>query len=162
MANSTGFRATRTFNNVEEADFCEHCSAKDLSKAVGYFYERDSFGLVSLQIVCHECREAIDTAEQDMDTTCEDCLQTVKVKDTIQWRGYDYDPNQGDEPKVICNCCKELPKHLERIESYNYRLEQDRQDNEAWLDDDIDDDEPEDDALDPEDDIPEEHWDDLR
>lgn len=166
MANTTGFRATQTFHYKEEADYCDHCSMEDLSKAVGYYYEEDSCGPVFIHIVCAECRTKIDETAGEQDTTCHDCLQTVKVKDTIEWRGYDFDPRDGDEPCIVCSCCKEQPRHLKRVENFNAQLEEDRR--ELYGDDDDDDghgidDSPDDDVLaEEEDDIPDDQWDDLR
>lgn len=151
MANETGFRATKSFTReiLEGSDYCEHCTEKDLSKAVGYFFERDSFGLVGAYIVCQPCREESEAAEGEQDTTCFDCKQTVKVKDTIQWRWYDFHAPQGDEPLTICTACQAADHHKQR-------LAKDKQDYEQefgigdYADDDIDDDEFDDDMLDEE------------
>lgn len=180
MANTTGYRDTKTFSYLEESDYCSHCSATDLSKAVGYFYEDDSCGPVFRHIVCAECRDSIKAAQDDQPTTCHDCKQTVKVKDTIEWRWYDFYAAQGDEPLVICAACQQAEHHVKRVERDRADYEHEFPHRAAGIgygphhgdpddihyddeedDDDIDD-EPEDDALDPEDDIPEEHWDDLR
>ena len=164
MANTTGFRHTKSFNTiVDDADYCEHCTKEDLSKAVGYFYERDDSGLVFAHIVCEECRVSCETAAGEQDTTCVDCLQTVKVKDTIDWRWYDFCASSGDEPLIVCKCCQERDVHIARVERYDDAvIYEQRQDEEDEPED--EDDEDDDDALDEEegDDIPDEHWDDLR
>lgn len=115
MANATGFRATKTFSYLEESDFCEHCSAKDLSKAVGYFYEDDSCGPVGRYIVCAVCRDENKEAEGNQSTCCHDCKLTVLTKDTINWKWYDFYAPQGDELLVICKDCQSKEVHVKRV-----------------------------------------------
>jgi len=149
MANATGFRATKTFNCLAESDYCEHCSAEDLSKAVGYFYENDSHGPVGRYIVCAECRQEGEEAEGNQPTCCHDCKLTVLVKDTIAWKWYDFYAAQGDEPVIICKACAVLPTHIKRVERDNadYVAEFGHQEDEAYYGDPAD--EHDEDDIDP-------------
>lgn len=148
MSNQVGFRWTKTFTKqvLEGADYCEHCSIEDFSKAVGFHYERDSFGYVGAHIVCEPCHEAIEEAEGEEETTCHDCKQNFKVKDTIEWKWWDFYGPQGDEPYVVCKECRLKPTHIERVRK-------DREDYEAECDRNDDDDEEDFEG-------PDEDWDD--
>lgn len=147
MANQTGYRATKTFTYLEESDYCDHCSATDLSKAVGYFYENDSCGPVFRHIVCEECRAVCQKAEDEQPVMCHDCKLTVLVKDTINWRWYDFYAAQGDEPLVICKDCQGKETHIKRVardrEDYLHEFpehdhdDQDDHDEDLLEDDDI-------------------------
>lgn len=116
MANRTGYKSTTSFEEaIAGADFCEHVTADTLHKAVGYFWERDSFGLVSASIVCQPCREESLKQIQEAPVCCIDCGMTVKKKDSIEWVPYDFYPNQGDVAITICNGCLGNSKHKARI-----------------------------------------------
>jgi len=115
MANQTGYRATTKFPHLESSDFCDHTSYDDHSKAVGYFYEEDSFGPVGHYIVCEGCRDKIKLEARETIVCCHDCRLTVKTKDSISWTPYDYYPAQGDLPTIVCTACTTLPKHQERV-----------------------------------------------
>jgi len=125
MANQTGYRATTKFPHLDSSDFCGHVSHADHSKAVGYFYEEDSFGPVGHYIVCAECRDKIKNEAQQANVCCHDCCLTVKVKDSISWTPYDYYPAQGDVPTIVCNNCVGLFKHQQRvaIDAADYKAE---------------------------------------
>ena len=125
MANETGYRPTRHFTDLDESDYCDHCSKEDLSKAVGFFFERDSCGYVFKYVVCEPCKVACKEAEGKQPVVCHDCGQTVERKDSIEWRWYDFYAPQGDEPLVICNTCKDAEKHKQRVakDDADYRSE---------------------------------------
>lgn len=57
----------------------------------------------------------IDPLDDYEDVVCCDCLKTVFVKDTTEWKPYDFYAPQGDEPLCICNECKGAKKHRERV-----------------------------------------------
>ena len=149
MANTEGYLSTKRFTKLECADFCEHCSADDLSKAVGYYYERDSFGLVSQYIVCEPCRLANEEAHGNQPTNCHDCGKTVLIKDTIEWKSYDFVMEVYEEPIEICTECQCGEKHQKRIKDHKegeaYLLRQEQEEREAEEDLPDEDDEPFDD-----------------
>lgn len=117
MANTTGYTATTSFSDdvLRGADFCGHVSRKKLNKGVGFFYERDSFGYVFAEIVCEGCRDKGMKEIAESIEVCADCGQEHPRKNTRQWRWYDFYEPQGDEPRIICNGCWELPKHVQRM-----------------------------------------------
>lgn len=145
MANTTGFTATTTFSDevLSGADFCNHVSRKKLNKGVGFFYERDSFGYVFAEIVCEGCRDKGMREIAESIEVCADCGQEHPRKNTRQWRWYDFYEPQGDEPRIICNGCWELPKHVERMarDKADREFEFGGHDDEAYLYTDMDDDE---------------------
>lgn len=93
---------------------CEHCEA-DISKADYLRKENDSFGTVSSWVCCSECDTKADEAEDEEEEVCFDCKKTVKMKDAVEWRWYDFYAPQGDEPLIICNECRTKEKHLDRV-----------------------------------------------
>lgn len=121
MANQTGYKATTSFSEdvLCGTDFCSHCSADDLTKAVGYFYEKDSFGFVFAEIVCEGCRDEGLKNEGEEKVCCHDCKGAFPKKETCEWRWYDFYAPQGDEPLVICNNCWGAPKHQARVAKDN-------------------------------------------
>lgn len=156
MANQTGFRATTNFTKEDKecSDYCPHVSHKKLKHAVGYFYERDSCGPVAQYIVCESCRVKCQEQEDNQEVVCHDCKQTVLVKNSIEWKWYDFYAPQGDEPIIICNDCRKLQKHIDRV------AKDTRDYNEEFGHDDVDDhdddeDEPDDTWFVDDDDLPE-------
>lgn len=117
MANTTGYTPGTTFSDevLKGADFCKHVSLKKLNKGVGFFFERDSFGYVFVEIVCEKCRDQGLEEIANSRVLCGDCGMEHPRKETKQWRWYDFYAPQGDEPRIICNTCWELPKHVNRM-----------------------------------------------
>ena len=116
MANQCGFKMTTDFSSIMEGtDFCEHCTAEDLSKAVGFFYEKDSFGYVFTEIACKECEDKGKEEEDNKMVCCDDCKGTFLRKETTEWRWYDFYAAQGDEPCIICDECWNKPAHQSRM-----------------------------------------------
>lgn len=144
MSNQTGWRITKNIRQevIDGADYCDHVTADDLSKAVGYSYESDSFGLVAALICCEPCRERFQAAEAEVPTTCHDCGQKHPRKEVTAWKWYDFYAPQGDEPIEVCNGCWTLEKHQQRlardVEDYNNEHGIDDADEDD--DDDIDED----------------------
>lgn len=145
MANTSGFTATTNFSDevMRGADFCNHVSHKKLAKAVGFFYERDSFGYVFAEIVCQRCRDKGMQEIAESIEVCADCGQEHPRKNTRQWRWYDFYEPQGDEPRIVCNGCWELPAHQDRMrrDKEDRDFEFGSHDDEAYLYTDADDDE---------------------
>ena len=99
---------------LADADTCCTHVEKNIELAYTMHSEKDSFGPVSTHVVCKECDKAIDEEEDNRECTCHDCNQTVKKKDGIEWKWYDFYAAQGDEPLFICNACRVLDKHKQR------------------------------------------------
>lgn len=115
MANEEGFKYTKNFASIlEGTDFCEHVTDQSLDKAVGYFYERDSFGFVAARIVCEECKTAIQKEIDAELVYCHDCKKELPRGETIEWRWHDFYAPQGDEPYIICNTCRFKETHIQR------------------------------------------------
>lgn len=93
---------------------CEHAE-KDINLAQVVRREMDSFGPVSSYVCCKACDDKAAEEEDNQEVGCQDCKMVVKKKDTISWRWYDFYAAQGDEAVVICNACRVLPKHLDRV-----------------------------------------------
>lgn len=118
MANTTGFTATTIFSSevINGADFCKHVNKKSAAtKGAGFFYERDSFGYVFVEIVCGTCREKGLREIAESMVVCADCGKEHPQKETRQWRWYDFYAPQGDEPRIVCNTCWALPQHVDRM-----------------------------------------------
>lgn len=98
-------------------DLCEHVE-QDHSLAHWMFCEDDSFGPVGRYIVCKECKTEMKEAADNEEELCYDCSGFFKNKDLKQWRYYYFNPREGDEPLLICNCCWDKPKHQKRIEQF--------------------------------------------
>ena len=134
MSTITGFRHTKDFSAIMDCtDFCDHCSEDDLSKAIGFSYEKDSFGYVGTEIVCQECKESQDKEAAKQETCCHDCNNKVKVGETTEWRWYDFYAAQGDTPLVICNNCWGESKHQVRMakDSHDEAMENGWDDNDG-------------------------------
>lgn len=135
MANTTGFKATTTFGDdvMVGTDFCEHVKEDDLSQAVGFFYERDSFGWVFTEICCQACKDKVKAEEAEVLVTCADCALPHPRKSTSEWKWYDFYAAQGDEPTIICNGCWSAEKHQQRMardqQDYNAEFGHNEPDN---------------------------------
>lgn len=135
------YRSSRSFSHIlHGADFCEHCSANDLSAAVGYFYEQENGQYVFAEIVCEVCRLEAQKVIDETPETCEDCHHEVPHKDVRYWRPYYFHAPSGDVPATICKACWELPKHQERMkkDDEDYRAEMDEPDDHDDVEDDDD------------------------
>lgn len=104
--------------NETTADMCEHVSA-DYSVATNWQSENDSFGVVGKYIFCAECWKKEEERLNAEEVVCTDCRQTVQQKDSIEWKWYDFDRMQGDEPQIICKTCVERDKHKQRVANDN-------------------------------------------
>ncbi len=98
---------------VEENDCCEHFTA-DASKLVVVSYENDSFGREGYGS-CQECYDKSLAVVEEETHTCTDCKKSVPLKDGLMWKWYDFYAPQGDEPLFVCNECRKLEKHRERL-----------------------------------------------
>lgn len=121
MANTEGFKSTKSFTGeiINGADYCDHVTPETLENAVGYYYERDSFGLAGAEIVCRVCRESSLKEEQEAPVCCHDCMRTVPLKESISWTPYDFYAPQGDVPTIVCLSCTNESKHKARVQRDN-------------------------------------------
>lgn len=116
MANQTGFKQTKDYSDiVEGADYCPHVTSEDTSKAVGFFYEKDSHGYVGAVVVCEECRVEAQEEVDASPTQCADCGEYKPRKVVRPWLWYDFYAPAGEVPRNVCNTCWELPKHQQRM-----------------------------------------------
>jgi len=126
MSNRVGFNSTGSFSQeiLEGADWCEHCPEGDTTNAVGYTWERDSFGLVAACICCSVCKDEFYEHEAAELVGCHDCNQEFRRSETTSWVPYDHYPQQGDVPMILCNPCRLADKHVQRCklddEDYNF------------------------------------------
>lgn len=98
---------------VSENDGCTHVIAN--ANLLAYIsYENDSFGREGY-CMCEECKAKSDEEEDDKDVVCCDCHLTMKVKETISWKWYDFYAPQGDEAIIVCHNCQRKDKHRERV-----------------------------------------------
>lgn len=93
---------------------CEHVEA-DVSLGYILYKEQDSFGTVGTSLCCKACADAAKEEEDNEEHTCVDCKQSVKRKDGIFWKWYDFYPAQGDEPLFVGNCCRSKATHQSRV-----------------------------------------------
>lgn len=108
--NSVAYKKER----AEEDSCCEHVEA-DPACATHNRKEMDSFGPVSTHVVCEACNILAEEAELEEEDVCQDCHQTVKMRDAISWKPYDFYAPAGEEPLIICNACRKLEKHITRV-----------------------------------------------
>jgi hypothetical protein len=99
---------------LNEDGGCEHAEA-DINLAQVLRREMDSFGPVSSYVCCQACDTKALEEEDNEERGCRDCKMVVKKKDGIEWKWYDFYAPQGDEAIFICNACKVLPTHLNRV-----------------------------------------------
>lgn len=98
---------------VKEHGGCEHVE-ENPSLLFRISRENDSFGSEAY-CMCEACSNKADAEEDEEDVVCYDCQKTVKKKNSIEWRWYDFYAPSGDEPLIICDCCRKEEKHINRI-----------------------------------------------
>jgi hypothetical protein len=98
---------------AEENDACEHVIANP-GLMTSISYENDSFGREGY-CMCDECKAKSEEEESDRDVVCCDCHLTMKAKETISWKWYDFYAAQGDEAMIVCNNCQRKDKHKARV-----------------------------------------------
>lgn len=133
-----GSSAERKQELLDKDGGCEHVE-KDVNLGTILRAERDSFGPVGTYLCCKACDEKATEEEDNEERCCKDCKQMVKKKEGAEWRWYDFYAPQGDEPIFICNACRLLPKHLDRVA----RDDRDRAAELGEVDDEPIDDDPE-------------------
>lgn len=116
------------FNSEEFGGCCKHCE-EDHGLAYAVSYENDSFGRESY-VMCEACSNKEDEQEDEELHTCHDCKKEVPYKHNRRWREWDFDPSDGGEPIHVCDECRKLPAHLERVR-------RDREDYEAYVENDF-------------------------
>ena len=57
----------------------------------------------------------IQNVEVDESHTCADCEKLVPLKDGVLWRWYNFCAPQGDVPLFVCNECRKLEAHRQRL-----------------------------------------------
>ena len=98
---------------VETCGGCEHVEANpEVLDTVSY--ENDTWGREGY-CMCKECRDKAQEEINNEMVTCRDCSGTVKRKDSIEWKWYDFHRPQGDEPLVVCKECTTKDKHVLRV-----------------------------------------------
>lgn len=124
LANATEEVRIKKAHNIE--DECEHVQNHPEMLYV-ISRENDSFGIVGEYGMCQSCYRQMKENINNEKVICHDCHQTVNKGDTISWKWYDFYAPQGDEPMIICNHCRTLPKHKQRVikdrEEYEEEIE---------------------------------------
>lgn len=100
-------------SKIEEHGGCDHVEA-DASLAHVVMFENDSFGREG-HVACKVCEDKADEEEGKEAVVCHDCKQDKEKKDTIEWKWYDFYAAQGDEPLIICDCCRGKEVHQNRV-----------------------------------------------
>lgn len=115
---------------VEQHGGCEHVQA-DPALLFAISYENDSFGREGY-CQCEACFDAAQVEADEEEVVCFDCKTTVKAKDSVSWKWYDFYAPQGDEPLIICNTCQTKEKHRQRVarDQADYEHEMARYDEE--------------------------------
>lgn len=103
---------------VETHGGCSHVTDKS-EKLYAISYENDSFGREGY-CMCKNCWDSAEEKEGENDVVCNDCHRTIKAKDSIEWKWYDFYAPQGDIPLIICKDCEKKEKHIKRKESDDY------------------------------------------
>lgn len=116
------------FNSDDFGGCCKHCE-EDHSLAYAVSYENDSFGRESF-VMCKACSDALDAAEDEELHTCHDCGKSVPYKHNRPWKEWDYTVYEDGDPIHVCDNCRTLPKHLDRVR-------RDREDYEQSIDSDL-------------------------
>lgn len=77
--------------------------------------ETDSFGPLVRYLRCDYC-QARSEEEHDAELViCDDCGGEFPRSETIAWKWWDFYAQQGDEPVIVCKCCRKAPKHIDRV-----------------------------------------------
>lgn len=98
---------------IEYNDSCVHMDENPEQECV-LSKENDSFGSEGY-LMCLDCWEEAQAQVAAEICGCYDCKKQVPRGEGIEWRWYDFYAPQGDEPMFICNDCKSLSKHKERV-----------------------------------------------
>lgn len=122
---SSDHRFARASELAREDGCCEHVEAGAPIFAVGC--EDDSFGPLARIGNCEACYHASVAAHAAEMVVCNDCKKEVPRSQATEWKWWDFYAPQGDEPLVICDQCRKLPKHIERVRA-------DRADREETID----------------------------
>ena len=108
------FLGVQRWASDERSDLCEHVEA-DRKAAKAVLCEDDSFGPVGRYVVCMDCYYKAQEEEEQEIVQCDDC-KSLKAKAVCrEWKWYDFYSQQGDEALNICDDCRELPKHQNRV-----------------------------------------------
>lgn len=105
-------------DRFDEDGGCEHVE-KDINLAYALRRENDSFGPVGSSVLCKACDDKADEEKGNETKVCCDCKQSVKVKDGIHWKWYDFYAPQGDTPLFVCKPCVLKEPHQNRIAQDN-------------------------------------------
>lgn len=121
-------------------DYCPHVTSADDGNVVGAYMESDSFGPVSIFVVCQSC---IDVEMDDEESPegefspepCTYCGEEKPQGETISYLPY---YSEDDFGIVVCLSCADKPEHREivRQDKENLELiEELSQDEDGWEDD---------------------------
>lgn len=107
---SYGNTSNLSEHELERADRCDH-SMVDQALGVKFTRESDSFGTLDICIMCVECFE-----EAKVQDRLNHCYYCGEMKQTDQWRPYDFYAAQGDVPLEVCDNCWDEPQHQQRMD----------------------------------------------
>lgn len=114
----------RRFNVEVSENFdnkCDHLEIGDIADVL--VEEHDFMGAPAEYYFCNACIEESDAAEAETLDWCTQCGGEFKVKELSRWTPYDFNPSAGEEPYLLCSCCKGSDKHKERVRKDKEYLE---------------------------------------
>ena len=100
--------------DLSRGDLCPHVEA-DPKCAYYARCEFDSFGIVGASVACKDCDKKDEEEAGKLTVICADCGEPKPMNQCHEWRWYDFYAPQGDEPRIVCKKCWELPRHKERM-----------------------------------------------
>ena len=99
---------------IDDEGACEHV-LKDRTLAVIVIEERDGFGTVGMIAHCEPCWKKCQQEQQEEEVECADCGEWFPRKTMRAWKGFDFNPAEGDEEIHICATCLKGDRHKKRV-----------------------------------------------
>lgn len=126
-------RTTRCVGFVQEGSVCEggNCEhLEDGDQAYGYSGESDSWGSEHY-LMCKPCYEQFLIDRQTEPEDCYDCGMDKPRNEGISYTPYFCDEMPRERNRVfVCNICKELPAHQNRLAQDERDMEADKREAE--------------------------------
>lgn len=124
---------------------CDHLEVGQ--KSAMCVCENDGLGAPAEYHFCAKCWEKEKEAEAMETDMCYDCRGTFTNANLVEWKPYDYIPQEDGDPIKICITCQDRPTHINRVDKNKAAYEAEFPDeDDEW--DDFDDDDYEHDEWD--------------